>query len=75
MTDDEIRAEWGTFIEYPEGSDKLYVTTASALIFARTIAKMAAQQEREACAKLCEAQVETGAHLRCAAAIRARGVK
>jgi hypothetical protein len=28
--------------------------------------------EREACAKVCEAQVETGAHLRCAAAIRSR---
>ena len=32
----------------------------------------AAADEREACAKVCEAQTETGAHKRCAAAIRAR---
>ena len=32
----------------------------------------AASAEREACAKVCEAQNETGAHKRCAAAIRAR---
>lgn len=35
-------------------------------------AALVAAAEREACAKVCEAQVETGAHLRCAAAIRAR---
>lgn len=34
---------------------------------------IAVAEEREACAKVCEAQVETGAHIRCAAAIRARG--
>ena len=28
--------------------------------------------EREACAQVCEAQLETGAHLRCAKAIRER---
>ena len=31
-----------------------------------------AAEEREACAMVCEAQTETGAHKRCAAAIRAR---
>lgn len=83
MTCDEIRAEWDAFIEYPDGSDKLYVTRASALIFARVIAKMAAQQEREACAKEC---IEIGATRGasdaamdmadyCAEAIRARGEK
>lgn len=30
------------------------------------------EDEREACAKVCETQTETGAHKRCAAAIRAR---
>jgi hypothetical protein len=30
------------------------------------------QTEREACAQVCEARLETGAHLRCAADIRAR---
>ena len=32
----------------------------------------AVEAEREACAQVCEAQNETGAHKRCAAAIRAR---
>jgi len=32
----------------------------------------ATEHEREACAKVCESQTETGAHIRCAAAIRAR---
>jgi hypothetical protein len=41
MTPEEIKAEWDAFIDYPEGSDKLYVTTTSALIFARSIVKMA----------------------------------
>ena len=47
MTRDEIQAEWDSFIEYPEGSGKLYVTTTSALIFAHTIAAMAAAAERK----------------------------
>lgn len=38
-------------------------------------AALIAAAEREACAKVCETQVETGAHLRCAAALRARGEK
>lgn len=88
MTEDQIRAEWDAFIEHPDGSDKLYVTRASALIFARVIAKMAAQQEREACAKICEMLTKpttpVPGHpldawllgtLDCAAAIRARGEK
>lgn len=48
MTNDDIQKEWGSFIEYPEGSDRLYVTTTSALIFARVIAKQAAAAERQA---------------------------
>ena len=35
-------------------------------------AAIVAAAEREACAQVCEAQNETGAHKRCAAAIRAR---
>jgi hypothetical protein len=31
--------------------------------------------EREACAKLCETQNETGAHIRCTTAIRKRTIK
>ena len=53
MTKDEIKKEWDAFIEYPEGSGKLYVTTTSALLFARCIADMAADKEREAYAKMC----------------------
>ena len=55
MTPAEIQKEWDSFIEYPEGSGKLYVTTTSALLFARCIADMAAEKEREACAELLEA--------------------
>lgn len=47
MTHDDIQKEWDSFIEYPEGSDKLYVTTTSALLFARVIAEMAATAERK----------------------------
>ena len=53
MTKDEIKKEWNAFIEYPEGSGKLYVTTTSALLFARYIADMAADKEREACEGVC----------------------
>lgn len=35
-------------------------------------AALVAAAEREACAKVCEGRLETCAHLRCAAAIRAR---
>ncbi len=55
MTPAEIQKEWDSFIEYPERSNKLYVTTTSALLFARYIADMAADKEREACAELLEA--------------------
>ena len=58
MTPDEIREVFDGFIEYPEGSEKLYVTTASTLIFARHIAKIAAEREREACATLVQANAE-----------------
>lgn len=36
-------------------------------------AALVAAAEREERAKVCEAQLETGAHIRCASAIRARG--
>ena len=72
MTKDEIQKEWDAFIEYPEGCGKLYVTTTSALLFARCIADMAADKEREACAKAVEDMVH-GNVKTCAAAIRARG--
>ena len=81
MTHDEIQKEWDSFIEYPDGSSKLYVTTTSALLFARHIAYMAADKEREACADILDSNSD-----RCdphsiayevldsnAAAIRARG--
>ena len=48
MTPEDIQKEWDSFIEYPEGSGKPYVTTTSALIFARVIAEMAANAERDA---------------------------
>ena len=38
MTPDEIREVFDGFIEYPEGSEKLYVTTASTLLFAQHVA-------------------------------------
>ena len=47
MTKDEIKKEWDAFIEYQEGSGKLYVTTTSALLFARHIADMAAANKRD----------------------------
>ena len=74
MTKDEIKKEWDAFIEYPEGSGKLYVTTTSALLFAQHIADIAAEKEREACAEECDALASCeGVAQKCAAAIRARG--
>ena len=77
MTAPDIQKEWDSFIEYPDGSSKLYATTTSALLFAQHIADIAAEKEREACAKLCdELQDEDGYDAwstECAAAIRARG--
>ena len=87
MTPEEIRAEWDAFIEYPDDSEKRYVTTASALIFAGVIAEMAAQREREACKQACEAlrgtvsmfatskecRTHNNAITCCVKAIRARG--
>ena len=72
MTPTEIQKEWDAFIEYPERSNQMYVTTTSALLFARCIADMAADKEREACAKAVEDMVH-GNVKTCAAAIRARG--
>ena len=82
MTKDEIKKEWDAFIEYPEGSGKLYVTTTSALLFARHITDIAADKEREACAQECERPIRPGgltptwcrdkSAYECAAAIRAR---
>ena len=68
MTQDEIQKEWDSFIEYPNGSSKLYVTTTSALLFARCIDDMAADKEREACAAIVKPLDESLAE-----AIRARG--
>ena len=87
MTHDEIQKEWDSFIEYPDGSSKLYVTTTSALLFARVIANMATSKEREACARLCDMEVDqtlppdvsqicqsyVESAKDCAAVIRARG--
>ena len=53
MTPTEIQKEWDAFIEYPERSNQMYVTTTSALLFARCIADMAADKEREACEGVC----------------------
>lgn len=73
MTQDEIQNGWDSFIEYPNGSSKLYVTTTSALLFARRIADMAADKEREACAKACEeTRIVKGGEV-FAAKIRAKG--
>ena len=72
MTHDEIQKEWDSFIEYPVRSNRMYVTTTSALLFARYIADMAADKAREACAKAVEDMVH-GNVKTCAAAIRARG--
>ena len=58
MTPDEIREVFDGFIEYPEGSEKLYVTTASTLLFAQHVAKIAAERERDACAALVQANAE-----------------
>ena len=77
MTQDEIQKEWDSFIEYPNGSSKLYVTTTSALLFARCIADMAADKEREACAKLMDNMAKQDKHSNyykvAAKSIRARG--
>jgi hypothetical protein len=54
MTYDEIKTIFDSFIEFPEESDKLTVTTTSCTLFARHIAKIAAEREREACAKVCD---------------------
>ena len=77
MTNDEIQKEWDSFIEYPVRSNRMYVTTTSALLFARYIADMAAEKEREACAKLMDDMAAQDKHSNyykvAASAIRARG--
>ena len=47
MTPAEIQKEWDSFIEYPERSNKMYVTTTSALLFARHITDIAAENKRD----------------------------
>ena len=54
MTYDKIKTIFDSFIEFPEESDKLTVTTTSCTLFARHIAKIAAERERDACAKVCD---------------------
>lgn len=51
MTKTEIQAEWDLFIEYPS-TDKNYVTTTSALIFAMHIADMAGMAKPKELAKM-----------------------
>lgn len=64
LTDEEIlRMAKGT------GAIEPYPVTNKQII---KLARLIQQHENEQCAKVCESQVETGAHLRCAAAIRAR---
>lgn len=77
MTPDEIREVFDGFIEYPEGSEKMYVTTASTLIFAQHVAKIAAEREREACARICDTTPPEPFRpsIEAAHAIRARGAK
>ena len=59
MNRDEIQEEWDAFIEYPERSNQMYVTTTSALLFARYIADMAAAAKRDAIVRWLEgAQVD-----------------
>lgn len=74
MTYDEIKTIFDSFIEFPEESDKLTVTTTSCILFARHVAEL----EREACAKAC-ATIDVFADFEpsdviaeCQAAIRAR---
>lgn len=54
---DRIKAEADAFFEWPS-KDKMYVTTTSMLIFTNVIAEMARTEEREACARVCEAHAE-----------------
>lgn len=58
MTYDEIKTIFDGFIEFPEESDKLTVTTTSCILFARHVANIAAEREREACAPLVQANAE-----------------
>ena len=44
MTPSDIQKEWDSFIEYPYRSNKMYVTTTSALLFAQHIADIAADK-------------------------------
>lgn len=67
---DRIKAEAEAFFEWLS-KDKMHVTTTSMLIFANVIAEMVRAEKREACAKVCEAGVDTS-HPTLAAAIRLR---
>lgn len=58
MDKERIKAEADAFFEWPT-SDRTHVTTTSMLIFANVIADIAAAEEREACAKVCEAEAES----------------
>lgn len=77
MTKDEIRAERDRFIEYPSDSNKMYVTTVSALCFSEHIVNIAIAKDREECAKVCEKIISEGIFTlnKYAEAIRARGEK
>ena len=48
MTPAAIRAQFDRWIEFPKGSDRLFVTTTSTLMFAEHIAELAARAALQA---------------------------
>lgn len=83
MNKARIKEEAEHFFEWPDPKRRDHVTLTSCLIFAEVIAGMAADAEREACAKVAEdcagdcyiGDADWEEAKRCAAAIRARGMK
>ena len=72
MNKARIKEEAEHFFEWPDPKRRDHVTLTSCLIFAEVIAGMAADAEREACAKVCEKDGLLWGQ-RYAAAIRERG--
>lgn len=54
MTREDLEKEFLKFIEFPAGSEKKYILTISAILFAEHIAREAELAERKACAKVCD---------------------
>jgi len=73
MNKARIKEEAEHFFEWPDPKRRDHVTLTSCLIFAEVIAGMAADAEREECAKLLEDFAIFGDARDCIAAIRARG--